>query len=413
MAMRSDKHSTSSGANKEAKYERVEKIDVDKAGHTNLRDVREDRGGEDPALNFQDKRPAGLVPGAAVGMIPTQSSETEVRSASSLSSGRASDQYAGRTSSMSSHTSGSSTVGSHTHGSIRHDSASMDSGVASGGAGAYSYQRTEVTSTSGAGPRLGGLQRTVIVPPGPHSQIHEQTDIIRHKTATQSETHMIQVPVTTFGSTNMESVRTGYTVTEDKPLTIAAPVLAQPIHTRLDVQLGGGASAEIHAGTTVDLSAIQGQDLGPEEYARYRAKVEALAREDEREAGLRAAEYRTEVERDAETIRQILERQHIRDLEFRREMIEHQVDRQEREIQLEAEYAMRALEMERQAARKALETAKAQTHVDVRVDTAIGTTISKGAISTSAEKKSTSQVGPTTVTSTKTVTERSSTASRI
>lgn len=43
-------------------------------------------------------------------------------------------------------------------------------------------------------------------------------------------------------------------------------------------------------------------------------QVEALAREDERDAGLRAAEYRTEVERDAETIRQILERQHIRDL---------------------------------------------------------------------------------------------------
>lgn len=403
MSIRGDR-SQSSGVAKEAKYERVEKIDVDKSGNANLRDVREDRGGEDPGLNFQDKRPAGLVPGQPIGMIPTQGSQTELQSATS---GRSSDYYAGRTSSTSSHTSqasrsSGSTMGSH-YQSGAHGSA--DSGM--GRSGAYEYQRTEVT-TSGGGPSIGGAQRTVIIPTGAHSEIHEHTDIMRHSTGhrTQSETHIIEVPVTTFGSSNMESVRTGYTHTEDKALTIAAPNLAAPIHSRLDVRLGGGASAEIHAGTTMDLSSIQRVDQGPEEYARYKAKVETLARHDERDAGIRAAKYRDEVERDAEMIRQILERQHIRDLEFRKEMIEHQVDRQEREIQLEAEYAMRALELERQAAREALETAKAQTHVDVRVDTAIGTTISKGAISTSTEKHTTGQTGPTTVTSTRTLTEQ-------
>ena len=79
-------------------------------------------------------------------------------------------------------------------------------------------------------------------------------------------------------------------------------------------------------------------------------------------------------------------------------MVEHQVDRQEREIQLEAEYAMRALELERKAAQEALESAKAQTHIDVKFDSAIGTTISRGAIQTSSDKSSSSTTGPVTVT---------------
>lgn len=276
------------------------------------------------------------------------------------------------------------------------------SGMGKGGNSA-NYQRTEVTTSSSGGPTMGGLQRTVIVPTGAHSTVQEHTDIIRHKTDshTKSETHVVSVPVTSFESSNMESVRTGYTYTEDKALTVAAPMLAQEIHSNLNMQLGGGASAEIHAGTTMDLSKMQRNDLGPEEYAKYKAKVEALARKDEKDAGKRASDYRAEVERDAELIRQILERQHIRDLEFRKEMIEHQVDRQEREIQLEAEYAMRALELERNAAREALETAKAQTHIDVKFDSAIGTTIAKSSISTtSAEKSSHGQTGSPTVTTT-------------
>ena len=50
-------------------------------------------------------------------------------------------------------------------------------------------------------------------------------------------------------------------------------MLAQEIHSNLNMQLGGGASAEIHAGTTMDLSKMQRNDLGPEEYAKYKAKV--------------------------------------------------------------------------------------------------------------------------------------------
>ena len=59
------------------------------------------------------------------------------------------------------------------------------------------------------------------------------------------------------------------------------------------------------------------------------------------------------------------------------------------EIQLEAEYAMRALEREREAARNALEKAKASTNIDVSIDSAIGTTHSEGRVTTTTEKSST------------------------
>nr|WBQ85703.1 CAHS 6e [Paramacrobiotus richtersi] len=107
----------------------------------------------------------------------------------------------------------------------------------------------------------------------------------------------------------------------------------------------------------------------------------------------RAAMYRNQVEADAELIRRTLERQQIRDIEFRQKMVETSVDRQQHEIQLEAEYAMRALEKEREAASRALEQAKAQTHIDVRVDTAIGTTISKGDVQTAAGREIRENVG--------------------
>ncbi|GAV06212.1 hypothetical protein RvY_16235-2 [Ramazzottius varieornatus] len=47
---------------KEVKYERVEKAHVDGDGNVVSVDVREDQGGEDPGMNFKDKRQADLVP---------------------------------------------------------------------------------------------------------------------------------------------------------------------------------------------------------------------------------------------------------------------------------------------------------------------------------------------------------------
>nr|WBQ85701.1 CAHS 6a [Acutuncus antarcticus] len=188
----------------------------------------------------------------------------------------------------------------------------------------------------------------------------------------------------------MESTRSGVTFTDDRALTIPAPVVAPQIHGMTQsMHLTGGASAEIHATTDVNLATeSQLKDMGPEEYERYRMKVESLARQQELELSQKASTYRNQVEKDAELIRQTLERQHIRDIEFRKDMVEASVDRQQQEIQLEAEYAMRTLENERAAAQAALEQAKMSSHIDVNIDSAIGTTHSHGKVTTTSETRS-------------------------
>nr|WBQ85707.1 CAHS 6b [Macrobiotus polonicus]WBQ85709.1 CAHS 6a [Macrobiotus polonicus] len=187
----------------------------------------------------------------------------------------------------------------------------------------------------------------------------------------------------------LEHVRSGITYTDNKMMTVPGPMLAPPIQSgtsELLAQGSGGTSAEIHASTNVDLLTNVNMDtMAPEEYERYRQRVEDLAAQHASESAEKAAQYRNQVEQDAELIRRTLERQHIRDIEFRKDMVESAVDRQQHEIQLEAEYAMRALEKEREAARNALDQAKMQTNIDVRVDTAVGTTISRGNVSTSSE----------------------------
>lgn len=65
-----DRTSSGSHKTKEVKYERVEKMHIDGTGQVNHREVREDQGGEDPYLNFKDKRPDDLMPGEVDGIVP-------------------------------------------------------------------------------------------------------------------------------------------------------------------------------------------------------------------------------------------------------------------------------------------------------------------------------------------------------
>ena len=55
---------------KEYKYERVETTKVDNDGTAILVDAREDRGKEDPGMNFQDVRP-NVPPGTPIGVVPS------------------------------------------------------------------------------------------------------------------------------------------------------------------------------------------------------------------------------------------------------------------------------------------------------------------------------------------------------
>ncbi|XP_055337188.1 cytosolic-abundant heat soluble protein 89226-like [Paramacrobiotus metropolitanus] len=60
---------------KEFKYERVEKAKVDSSGHAKVVDIREDIGGEDPGMNFKDKRP-DVPPGVPIGVVPSSVTES-------------------------------------------------------------------------------------------------------------------------------------------------------------------------------------------------------------------------------------------------------------------------------------------------------------------------------------------------
>lgn len=413
-------------ASKESKYERVEKVNVDSDGATLVKNVGEDRGKEDPGMNFQDKRPADLVPGAPAGVMPSRveslptdragqrlrehlneserlrGSRNSTHSASSKSSsfvepslkyrgeigpiGKNGEFVASSTrQSSSSNVSSSDNSNASERASLASRNSMMNNGVTS--------QRTTVVTESSV--QGIGAQRTV--PIQPHQQ-REDHEVITHEShARAPETTVVTIPTTRFESAQLESRREGRTYTEDKELTIPAPVVAPQIHAHQQVNMSGGTSATIHATTDLHLaSEAQINDMGPEEYERYRAKVEALARIHEDETSRKAAAYRNAVEADAELIRQTLERQHMRDIEFRKDLVESSVDRQQQEIRLEAEYAMRALEQERVNARAALDQAMASTNIDVNIDSAIGTTHSQGRVTTTSESRTNQARGPAT-----------------
>lgn len=402
-------------ASKESKYERVETVNVDSDGTTLVKNIGEDRGKEDPGMNFQDKRPTDLVPGAQSGLVPatyveshptdragqrlrehlneserlrsSKSSTHSTHSSSSKSSGfvEPSLKYRGEIGPIGKNGEfvSSSTRQSSSSISSGNDNASLASRNSNNVTGVTTQRTTVVTESS-----LQGIGAQRSVPIQPHQQ-REDHEVIQHESHSRApETTVVTIPTTRFESAQLESTRSGRTFTEDKELTIPAPVVAPQIHAHQQVNLSGGTSATIHATTDLHLaSEAQINDMGPEEYARYRAKVESLARQHEEETSRKAAAYRNEVEADAELIRQTLERQHMRDIEFRKDMVETAVDRQQQEIRLEAEYAMRALEQERVNARQALDRAQASTNIDVNIDSAIGTTHSQGRVTTTSETR--------------------------
>lgn len=369
---------------KESKYERVEKVAVDRDGRTVVREITVDRGQEDPGMNYQDRRPANLVSGAPTGHVPYVASvtregrqvlEEDRRSSSSSASSETVEVNKNRPSSgqfvesglaTASRAGGGGEFGSSTKittttttsrypvtGGGRIDSRNVES---------RNLQESRIAESERSSILRGGEevqldprpveilnQRTLVaadepeilppppplprtVPIQPHREVREEHEVIRHEVHSRAAMpdSVITIPVTRIAA-QMESTRSGRTFTEDRELTIPAPVVAPPIPAMQHVDFSGGASAEIHATTDVRLATEVAEisDMGPEEYARYREKVEALARQHELETSRKAAEYRNEVEHDAELIRQTLERQHIRDIEFRKNMVEAAVERQQ------------------------------------------------------------------------------------
>jgi len=109
--------------------------------------------------------------------------------------------------------------------------------------------------------------------------------------------------------------------------------------------------------------------------ARRDREMEAVARQSEKELEKKTEAYRKQAEAEAEKIRKELEKQYQRDIEFRKDLVESAIDRQKREVELEAKYAKTELEHERRLALDALDRSKLATNIEVNFDSAAGRTV--------------------------------------
>jgi len=151
---------------------------------------------------------------------------------------------------------------------------------------------------------------------------------------------------------------------------------------------GFSASAARISGGAVEGHVVETREMrekarrDQEKYAREQA---AIAAEHEKSLAMKTDKYRKETEEEAEKIRMELEKQHARDVDFRKDLVESEIERQKREIDLEAKKAKTELEHERQLAKEALESSKMRTDIEVKLDTAAGTTVSCGTTMASSE----------------------------
>jgi len=130
-----------------------------------------------------------------------------------------------------------------------------------------------------------------------------------------------------------------------------------------------GASGELDVQDTEQ----QAEEARRDEEAKAREQ-ELLTQQFEKELERKTEAYRRQQEAETEKIRKELEKQHLRDVDFRKELVEQAIENQKRQIDLEARYAKKELERERNKAKLILDKSRFHSDIQVNMEAAAGTT---------------------------------------
>lgn len=176
-----------------------------------------------------------------------------------------------------------------------------------------------------------------------------------------------------------EVQNSSYTKTDVK---VTAPNLVPPfISTSVNAKdlVGEGFQASV-ARITGASDELDVEDT-PEMIAEARNDSVAKAKEQEllnayfeKELEKKSEAYRKQQEIETEKIRKELEQQHLKDVEFRKELMEAAIENQKKQIDLEARYAKKELERERVKARLVLDKSKFHSDIQVNMNAAAGNT---------------------------------------
>jgi hypothetical protein len=191
---------------------------------------------------------------------------------------------------------------------------------------------------------------------------------------------------------HQEVEHSSYTHTEVKvPLQVPQPVVMSSVSGLAQGIVGEGMHVNISriTGASQLNQVYESKELQAEAQRDFELKMkeqERLAQEFERELEHRTIVYRKQQEAETELIRKELEKQHVRDVEFRQNLADLAIEQQKKQVDLEMRFAKRELDRQRKVARESLERNKFQEQIQVEIGSAAGSSFSGASTVAESEK---------------------------